>query len=197
MSTKHEAAEGLSRREMISRLLGAGCTACLGALATSCPGGSDWGKPEKHAASGMADQLEFAVSDVPLNSARPVVVGGAMAFLVHYEMGGAEHWIALENKCTHKKSALNFDETEHIFKCPLHDSEFAMDGSVRERPGPKFWPAKRGLFSWPVEVDGDRVRIMADAGSEGAEFVSAESGDAAAGDSAGNDAAAGEHDGDE
>ena len=196
MSTKHEAAEGLSRREMISRLLGAGCTACLGALATSCPGGSDWGKPEKHA-SGMPEQLEFNAADVPLNGVRPVVIGGAMAFLVHYEMDGAEQWIALENKCTHKKSALNFDEAEHVFKCPLHDSEFALDGSVRERPGPKNWPAKRGLYHWPVEVDGDKVRIMADAGSEGGEFVSAESGDAAAGDSAGNDAAGGEHDGDE
>lgn len=148
---------GISRREMINRLLGAGCTACLGVLATSCPGGSDWGKPKKRLMGG--DQLVHSVDSVPLNSVKPVIVEGEMAFLVHYEEAGEEKWIALENKCTHKKSALNFNESEHFFKCPLHDSEYAMDGSLREREGEKSWPAKKPLRSWPVDVEGDTVVI--------------------------------------
>jgi nitrite reductase/ring-hydroxylating ferredoxin subunit len=163
MSSTDEQTGGLSRREMIVRLMGAGCTACLGALSVSCPGGSSWGKPKQHSAAGEAQRLEFNTADVPLNSVLPIMLMGGPAFLVHYEAAGAEHWIALENKCTHKKSKLKFEASGHYFKCPLHKSEYSMDGSLRERENGKGWPAKRALMSWPVRIEGELAVITLDA----------------------------------
>ena len=164
MSHNDEPAEGLSRRELISRLVGAGCTACLGALVSSCPGGSDWGKPVKHGVGALqGGRVEVPTAEVPLNSVKAISLMGDAAFLVHFEQDGVEKWLALENKCTHKKSKLEFNSEGHFFKCPLHKSEFAMDGSVLERPGPKDWPAKRPLMSWPVTIEGSLAVIELDA----------------------------------
>lgn len=163
MSNLDEQTGGLNRREMISRLVGVGCTACLGALAVSCPGGSDWGKPKKHDATGAAQRLEFKTADVPLNSVLPIILMGGPAFLVHYEEAGVEKWLALENKCTHKKSKLDFRAGENYFKCPLHKSEYNMDGTLRERDNGKGWPAKRALMSWPVTIEGELAVITLDA----------------------------------
>ncbi len=160
MQNSGDKPEGISRRDMLGRLLGAGCTACLGALTTACPGGSDWGKPHK-LAEGDAEQLEFSTADVPLNAVLPISVGGQAGFLVHMEQDGAEQWLALENKCTHKKSKIDFLQDEGYFKCPLHKSEYNMDGTLRERENGKGWPAKQPLKQWPVEVRGSRVVIIA------------------------------------
>jgi len=166
MSDSNPREDGLSRRELITRLLGAGCTAC--------PGGSDWGKPEKHSAEAMpGGRVEVPTADVPLNSVKAISIMGSAAFLVHFEQDGREHWLALENKCTHKKSKLDFNAEGHYFKCPLHKSEYAMDGTVRERPGDKSWPAKRPLMSWPVRIEGALAVIELDASQAAAAAASA------------------------
>ena len=150
----------ISRRDMIGKLTAAGCTACMGSILAGCPGGSTWGK-EKHDSDVMAsmDIIEFDASSVPLNSAMKITVAGSDAWLVHFEEEGAEQWLALEDKCTHKKSSLNFREDESYFKCPLHKSEFNIDGSLRARDGGKKWPARRALKAWSAEVKGSKVLV--------------------------------------
>lgn len=43
-------------------------------------------------------------------------------------------WIILSAFCTHLKCIIEFDETEEIFQCPCHGSQFSLEGEVLNRP---------------------------------------------------------------
>lgn len=60
---------------------------------------------------------------------------------------------AFSASCPHLGCAVDFDASTGRFRCPCHDSGFALDG--RRLIG----PAKRGLDPLPVSLEDGRVRV--------------------------------------
>lgn len=60
---------------------------------------------------------------------------------------------AFSASCPHLGCAIDFDPESGLFRCPCHQSGFALDG--RRLSG----PAKRGLDPLPVSVEDGRVRV--------------------------------------
>ncbi len=46
----------------------------------------------------------------------------------------AGRWIVLSAFCTHLKCVIEYDESEELFQCPCHGSQFDLDGGVINRP---------------------------------------------------------------
>lgn len=74
----------------------------------------------------------------------------ARFFLVRFDDGGV---LALHNRCTHLACVVSWDERRHEFRCPCHGSAFDQHGSVLNPPAP------RSLYHFPIELDGDTVKV--------------------------------------
>lgn len=62
--------------------------------------------------------------------------------------------VAFTSTCPHLGCSVSFRPQEHQYRCPCHDSTFALDGEH------KGGPAKRGLDPLPVAVDAEgRVKL--------------------------------------
>lgn len=81
-----------------------------------------------------------ATTDVPLGA----------AWVRRDEAGNVA---ALSSVCPHLGCAIAYAPAAREFRCPCHDSAFAVTGE-RQRG-----PSERGLDPLPVTVEGDRVKI--------------------------------------
>jgi len=80
------------------------------------------------------------VEHVPLGS----------AWLLRGKDGAVQAFSAV---CPHLGCAIGFDAGGNVFRCPCHDSSFALSG---ERLG---GPTERGMDPLPLEVKDGRIRI--------------------------------------
>ena len=63
---------------------------------------------------------------------------------------GVGNFHVLDTECRHDKCVVpTYDATEFLIRCPCHNSEYAIDGSVLKEP------ATQPLFRYPFEYDGD------------------------------------------
>jgi cytochrome b6-f complex iron-sulfur subunit len=49
----------------------------------------------------------------------------------------ADTWIAVDAKCTHEQTIINYRATTNDFLCPNHNSEFTSTGGVQKGPATK------------------------------------------------------------
>jgi Rieske Fe-S protein len=81
-----------------------------------------------------------ALADVPLGAVWLVRTG--------------ERVRALSTVCPHAGCAVDWSDAERCFRCPCHDSRFAVDGAR------VFGPAPRDLDALETEVAAGRVRVI-------------------------------------
>lgn len=107
----------------------------------------------------MAGFVEVAkVADLAEGTAKVVDVGGHRVALVN--VGG--NLFAVGNECPHRggflgEGDINPDWNEWALECPLHGSVFDVRSGEVLSP-----PAVTGIRTYPVEVDGEAVRISVD-----------------------------------
>lgn len=61
---------------------------------------------------------------------------------------------ALSSICPHLGCSVSYSEASSDFRCPCHNSAFALDGSKKDNG-----PAKRGMDPLPVTVEEGRVKV--------------------------------------
>ncbi len=57
--------------------------------------------------------------------------------------------------CPHAGGFIDYVPSKKCFSCPLHNSQFALDGTISD---PKS-PSPRGMDSLPVEIRGDEIWV--------------------------------------
>ena len=62
-------------------------------------------------------------------------------------------FVAVDIKCTHKGCSVKYEEKQHSFVCPCHDSVFDLTGA------PKSGPAKKPLGSYSTSFKDGEVTI--------------------------------------
>jgi len=62
--------------------------------------------------------------------------------------------VAFSTKCPHLGCNVHWSAENGEFRCPCHNSRFAIDGHVLGGPAP------RGLDTLPVRIQGDRIEVM-------------------------------------
>lgn len=120
----------------------AGTSAATSAPATpATSAGSSAGSSAAPAADAIA-----SLSDIPVGGTATAQVDGETVLLSQPTAGEVD---AFSATCPHQGATVQPDGGK--FKCPLHGSEFALDGSVTEGP------AQSGLTTFAVTVSGDSV----------------------------------------
>lgn len=87
-----------------------------------------------------------SLSDIPVGGTASAQVDGETVLLSQPTAGKVD---AFSATCPHQGATVQPDGGK--FKCPLHGSEFALDGAVTEGP------AQSGLKTFAVTVSGDSV----------------------------------------
>jgi thiosulfate dehydrogenase [quinone] large subunit len=88
-------------------------------------------------------------SDVPVGSAKGVVVSGQDIWVLQLQSG---QFTAFDAACPHEGCPVQFDSSSKGFVCPCHGSSFDSTGKVLSPP------ARRNLTKIAVAVDGQDVR---------------------------------------
>lgn len=141
-------AQHVSRREFSKFLVLVSGGLCLGSGWVAV---KDVLMPPEHLA---ADVRLFPLADIPVNGMKMFAIPGSSepAILIRLESGLR----AFEQKCTHLSCAVFFDPGTKRIECPCHAGAFdAATGAVLQGPPP------RPLRSFPVEVRGDDVWLLA------------------------------------
>lgn len=143
----------LGRRRMI------GCAALFGVtgpLLVACSGGDDGegeagGSGGGEASGGAPGEVLVATADVPVRGG--VVLADQNIVVTQPEEG---EFLAFDSRCTHQNGQLGAPE-DGIMTCPLHGSQFSVDGE--NLVGPNGGPAgsTADLVEVSVDVDGDNV----------------------------------------
>ncbi len=68
-------------------------------------------------------------------------------------VGDGTEVTAFDPRCTHLGCPYDWDEGDHVFRCPCHGAVFAVDGTVLEGPAP------RPLDRMAVRIEGDAVLV--------------------------------------
>ena len=169
MKTKDKAA--VSRGEFL-RSLGMSSSAlmafyCMGATLSSCsskdddpaPGGGTppAGSPAVTGTTTGAN-LDFSI-DMAAYKEKNLKTEGEFAVI-----GDAiiialanKKYVALSKKCTHEGTAVGYRKAQNDIKCPLHGSEFKLDGAVQL--GPAASPLT--VFKTTLSTDGNSLTVKA------------------------------------
>jgi cytochrome b6-f complex iron-sulfur subunit len=139
----------LSRRRLITSLLGFSIVATLGGVLTPIIGYL-W--PPRRTLGGQGDPVEVGkVAEFPVGQGKVVPVNDKPVIIVYTEQGGAKAFSAI---CTHLSCIVEWDETRQIILCPCHDGRFSpVNGGVISGPPPAPLP------ELPLTIEGDTIYV--------------------------------------
>jgi cytochrome b6-f complex iron-sulfur subunit len=138
----------LSRRRLITSLLGFSIVATLGGVLTPILGYL-W--PPKRALSGKGDRVQVGiVAEFPVGQGKVVPVNDKPVIVVNTEQGAK----AFSAICTHLACIVEWDANRQIILCPCHDGRFSpFNGGVISGPPPAPLP------ELPLTVEGDAIYV--------------------------------------
>lgn len=155
MEEKHQAntpdnqSSGISRRRVITSLLGFSVVATLGGVLTPIIGYL-W--PPRRAMGGVGDRVEVGkAAEYPIGQGKVVPVNDKPVIVVNTEQGGAKAFSAI---CTHLGCIVEWDGNRQIILCPCHDGRFSpVNGGIISGPQPAPLP------ELPLSVEGDTIYV--------------------------------------
>ena len=162
---------GLSRRTLLRQSLGiaaavASFETLAGFVSAVWPHGARGGSRVR---VGTLEGLIAANAGLPIADGFPAYVVAARGFVVTLDParggwvagsdptgdGSALNVRALSQRCPHLGCRPNPCTEDFWFRCPCHQSRYDRLGTKAE--GVQFGPAPRGMYRYPIEVDGDGV----------------------------------------
>ena len=122
----------LSRRRLITYLLGFSVVATLGGVFTPIIGYL-W--PPKRTSTGGSGRVQIGVStDFPAGQGKVVPVNDKPVIVVNTTQGGLKAFSAI---CTHLGCIVEWDQQRQFILCPCHDGRFnPLNGAVISGPPP-------------------------------------------------------------
>ena len=168
-SLRHQQVQGLSRRQLIRRSLGAGVALWLLEISAGTIGfiwpnlASGFGGKLP---IGTLDDVKTANSTLPINEGFPAYFAQARAFVILVDPaqqrffqgedttgdGTALNVRALYQRCPHLGCKPNPCEKNFWLECPCHGSRYDRLGIKAD--GAQYGPAPRGMDRFSISVDG-------------------------------------------
>jgi cytochrome b6-f complex iron-sulfur subunit len=142
---------GMSRRRLITSLLGFSVVATLGGVLTPIIGYL-W--PPSRAQSARGDRVEVgSAAELSVGQGKIVPVNDRPVIVVRTEQGGVKAFSAI---CTHLGCIVEWDDSRKIILCPCHDGRFnPVNGGIISGPQPSPLPEHA------VAVEGDTIYVSA------------------------------------
>jgi len=142
-------ASTVSRRRLITSLLGFSVIATLGGVLTPIIGYL-W--PPERTLGGKGERVEVGKGiEFPVGQGKVVPVNDKPVIVVNTEQGGAKAFSAI---CTHLACIVEWDDTRQFILCPCHDGRFSpLNGTVISGPPPAPLP------ELPLTVEGDTIYV--------------------------------------
>ena len=97
-----------------------------------------------------AKKIIIAKRDIPLNSAKDLMIGPTPAIVINSKERG---FIAFSKVCTHLGCLVEYDKDKNRMICPCHAGIYDLEGNVLSGPPPKPLP------KLPLRVEGDNIVI--------------------------------------
>jgi cytochrome b6-f complex iron-sulfur subunit len=140
---------GMSRRRLISYLLGFSVVATLGGVLTPIAGYL-W--PPSRASAGGSGRVEVGTTtDFPVGQGKVVPVNDKAVIVVNTAQGGIK---AFSGICTHLGCIVEWDPNRQFILCPCHDGRFnPINGAVISGPPPA------PLSELALTVEGNAVYV--------------------------------------
>ena len=148
----------MEREEFLSKLGIGVLMACAGCGLVSCSksGDASPNNPSgaKAPAAGSGTVFTADLSNSLLNIGDTKVANGVI--LARVTAGNtASSFTAVQVACTHEGTAINYNQNQNIFICPLHGSQFSQTGQVI------LGPATASLQKFTVSVAGNIATVTA------------------------------------
>ena len=140
---------GMSRRRLITYLLGFSVVATLGGVLTPIAGYL-W--PPSRVSAGGSGRVEVGTTnDFPAGQGKVVPVNDKAVIVVNTAQGGIK---AFSGICTHLGCIVEWDQGRQFILCPCHDGRFnPVNGAVISGPPPA------PLAELALTVEGDAVYV--------------------------------------
>ena len=141
--------QSMSRRLLITYLLGFSVVATLGGVLTPIAGYL-W--PPSRASAGGSGRVQVGTTaDFPAGQGKVVPVNDKAVIVVNTAQGGIKAFSAI---CTHLGCIVEWDQSRQFILCPCHDGRFnPVNGTVISGPPPAPLP------ELPLTVEGDAVYV--------------------------------------
>jgi cytochrome b6-f complex iron-sulfur subunit len=124
----------MERDEFLSKLGIGALAVCMGCSLVSCGKSGD----ASPSGSNVTTPPAGTTFTVDLNSALTAVGDSKVSngiILVRIAAGNAvSSFTAVQVACTHEGTAINYNNSQGLFICPLHGSEFSKTGSLIQGP---------------------------------------------------------------
>jgi cytochrome b6-f complex iron-sulfur subunit len=145
----HNQDPAMSRRRLITYLLGFSVAATLGGVLTPVIGYL-W--PPSRASAGGSGRVQVGTTaDFPAGQAKVVPVNDKPVIVVNTVQGGIKAFSAI---CTHLGCIVEWDQGRQFILCPCHDGRFnAVNGAIISGPQPAPLP------ELALTVEGDAVYV--------------------------------------
>ena len=138
---------------------------CLGTTMTACGSSDDDPEPNPGGGSGTGvtgtttgNAINFTIDLTNASNSKIKTAGGyAWYGDVIVALTSANAYVALEKKCTHQGSTIDFRAAQNDFLCPSHGSQFSTTGAVEEGPA----TAALKAFKTSLSADGNTLTISA------------------------------------
>lgn len=147
----------MDRREFMTWMGVGGLAASLPVALAACnPDTADTTEPstdstaEAPEADSGDDSVIGAVADLETNG---FILNEAAAVGPVLVVGTVGSLTAVNPTCPHSGCTVDWDADQSLMICPCHNSQFNADGSLKQGP------AKEGLPTYDVEVDGDNIVV--------------------------------------
>lgn len=139
----------ISRRRLITSLLGFSVVATLGGVLTPIIGYL-W--PPERILGAAGERVEVGTApEFPTGQGKVVPVNDKPVIVVNTEQGGAKAFSAI---CTHLGCIVEWDEARQFILCPCHDGRFSpVNGGIISGPQPSPLP------ELPLTVEGDTIYV--------------------------------------
>ena len=129
----------------ISITVAAACAGCLAACAKESGGG-----PQTNPPTGI--NITIDLNSEITNVGNTVIKQGVIIVRLAASNDPAS-FTAVQANCTHEGSIIGFNNSQGIFICPNHGSQFSTSGSV------VFGPATTNLKKYSISISGSTMTI--------------------------------------
>ena len=147
----------MERDEFLSKLGIGVLAACMGCGLVSCSKGSDATPSDSNNNTNTppaGTSFNVDLSNSLTNVGDSKISSGII--LVRIAAGNAaSSFTAVQVACTHEGTAINYNNSQGLFICPLHGSEFTKTGAVIQGP------AAAALKQYNVAVTGTTLTVTA------------------------------------
>jgi cytochrome b6-f complex iron-sulfur subunit len=143
----------MERTEFLSKLGIGALAACMGCGLVSCSKGGNANPSGNNTTTPPAGTTFSVDLNSELTSVGDSKVSNGI-ILVRLATGNAvSSFTAVQVACTHEGTAINYNNSQGLFICPLHGSEFSKSGSLIQGP------ATSSLKQYAVAIAGSTLTV--------------------------------------